>query len=475
MVAPLNVIGIMTGNSMDAVDVVLTEFKDDGSIKDHFTHSKPYKKELFDALFALRIKVNEVNGRMSDLDKGPIWNGLSLDDIHSQYLELVSQTVIELMDRAADCNISVDLIGSHGQTLSHYPPSIAGKKNIEDIYTVQIGDGQKLSDITGLPVVFDFRSDDLMQGGEGAPLAPYHHKALALNLKDANYFPICFCNAGNTGNFSVISSDKDTADISVLGWDAGPFNYLPDQMMRRLRDKSCDFNGEVGKTGDVDLSLLELLFDTAVIDTDGNNYLALPPPKSSDGEWYTLIPELMTDTLGLSFQDRLRTAEYFSAYVYFHSLQYIDDAVVTPRFFALAGGGWLNPIITEHFLALLEGDITKSPILSKHEACFARIRKRFGRECLVKPSIDFGFDGTAMEARIFAHMAVSYIQDEPFTSPSLTGCRQAVTSGVIAYPSKDLANVSDALREWMNKYKRFVSPLGETETRWSRASAGWSG
>ena len=145
-------------------------------------------------------------------------------DIHNQYISLIAEAINEMLEEYHINKKDIDAIGFHGQTCYHLPPSVA--KNVYDVNTLQIGSGQMLSDLTGIPVVFDFRSDDIMNGGEGAPLAPVHNQHLAKDLQQKGIFPVAFCNGGNTGNIAIIYEDK------VVGWDVGPFNHFVDELVR---------------------------------------------------------------------------------------------------------------------------------------------------------------------------------------------------------------------------------------------------
>jgi len=525
-------IGAMTGNSLDGVDVVLTRFGKDGSITDLKSHSVVSPAQLTERLRTVREVINTAGGDMNEavrrLDKlagggveeaGVRLDELSVedegraahcrfDDVQNQYIRFVAGAIQELIALAkADAKLSadydlnnIDLIGFHGQTCAHFPPSIARTADPNVTYTVQIGDGQALADLTGIPVVYDFRSDDLMHGGEAAPLAPVHHQHLAERLRKQGRFPIAFCNAGNTGNFTIISGTAGSgaqgqppaAQVSVLGWDAGPFNNYPDRLVQLERGEECDRDGKFGSKGKVNIALLERLFDTAVITQDGRNYLLEPPPKSSDPQWYRLIPELTGEAScggeKLSFEDRLRTAEYFSAYIYVHALSMVPEHLPMPRYFALCGGGWKNPVVKDHFAGLLLGDFENNPVLERHRDSFAKLLQRLAasneqagtaedRAVVVAMADEFGFDGTAMEARIFADAAVSRIRGQAFTRPSTTGVERDTVCGIIRFPGGTPDGGSANLRGWLDEFKSQDATVDRPEVfdgRWSRASAGWN-
>ena len=483
----LLVIGLMTGNSLDGVDAVLTRFGVDGELEDICSYSLEMPNELREGLIAVRSCIAESKGNMPDaVRRFDAIGGDSFDTVQSAYTTFLAKAVSALL-KSAQSNLlegeQVDLIGSHGQTCAHFPPSVAQTSDRRSIYTVQIGDAQQLADLTGITVVADFRSDDVMNGGEGAPLAPMHHAHLAEATKKRGIFPIAFCNAGNTGNVSIISEHRDTGEVVVKGWDTGPFNNFPDKLMARERSERMDKDASVAKTGVVNKKLLEVLFEKAVLTAQGENFLTKSPPKSSDPEWYVMIPELAgeaeIDGAILSFEDRLRTATYFSSYIYTHSLALTSDEIVLPSYYALCGGGWKNPLCVQDFKALLSGDQERCVILDKHSDLFASLRMRVSNgstEVKIASSVEYGFDGTAMEARIFADAARCRITGEPFTQPATTGVSKPTVAGVIRFPDREDNKATPNLTSWLAQYGTRDSTVDDIEvfdSRWNRAVAGW--
>ncbi len=487
-------VGVMTGNSLDGVDTVLTKISETGEIEDVKSHSVASTRELTEQLKHLRSVINECSGDMSLAHQQLVAskNGTgTFDEVHDMYIQFVAGAIKELVESAKSDHAlknkydldQIDVVGFHGQTCAHFPPSIAKTSDPEIVYTCQIGDGQKLADMVGISVVFDFRSDDLMNGGEAAPLAPVHHQHLAELLRRRGQFPIAFCNAGNTGNFTAISTVKDSGDLSVLGWDVGPFNNYPDKLVQMEHGTECDVDGLIGAQGRISLELLRRLFDTAAVTQDGRNFLLLQPPKSSDPQWYRLIPELTGETeiegQPLNFADRLRTAEYFSAYIYAYALSMIPQNVHLPVHYALCGGGWKNPIPRNHFVGLLNADFEVNPVLPEHHDAFHNLRCRHAEQCdapVVALSENYGFDGTAMEARIFADAAVSRIKGDPFTKPATTGARDNTVCGVIRFPEKNESRATPTLQSWLQRYRSRDLTIDNPDvfdSRWSRATLGW--
>ena len=475
----LNLLGINTGNSLDAADLVLTRFGLDGSIEDLDALSVPMPSLLADDLRNFRKVVIGLDGDM-DRARSAYPELAALVD---RYTTFVATAVKEICARPKTAAIEIDAIGLHGQTCAHKPFSVAGDRT--QTYTLQLANGQLFADLTGMPVIFDFRSDDLMNGGEGAPLAPIHHKHLGEHLRLKRHFPVCFLNAGNTGNISVITTARaNPGEIAVFGWDTGPFNEYPDKLMRLEQNQYFDRDGHFGLKGKLNLDLLRLLFLGGAVNNKGENFLLQAPPKSSDPQWYRFLPELLGEhgidsDEPLSFEDRIYTCEYFAAYIFFYSLRWIREEYFTPNIFALCGGGWNNPVARNGFEMLVRTDEVES-ILPEHRDMFKQIRQVLNTHPN-KPEIDsadrFGFSGQFMEARLFADAAFRRIKGEAFTQPSVTGCSTDTVLGIIRFPKSKGKPLSSNLALWLNEFKSSALTIDQPkifDERWSRAAYGWT-
>lgn len=395
----MQIVGVMTGNSLDAADFVLTEFEN-GQIRDISFYSKDYPETLANQIRTMRTLVRENNADMKNLSKNN--NFLkAIDD----YTLFVAEGMKEWFKEEKIKQKDVAAIGFHGQTLDHFPPSIAGDQTP---HTLQVGNPQLLADKTGIDVVFDFRSDDILAGGEGAPLAPVHNKHLAEAL---GLDCPAFCNAGNTGNLALIGPS------STLGWDVGPFNHFPDMLCREYFNKRMDNNGEFGTQGKVSEDILRLFYMQSAIDEKGRNFLDKKPPKSSDPCWYRLPKGLDK----FKPHDVLRTAEYFSAYIFALSLRFVPEEMPLPPQFLLFGGGWKNTLCLADFKDILQNRNLKA-VLDEHEPIFEKLWERFGMIPQIELSDTVGINGKYMEARLMADLAYCFLQKIPFTEPALTGC-----------------------------------------------------
>lgn len=428
-------IGIMTGNSLDAVDTVATEFTED-TIKDLGGFSLDIPLNIADDFRQLKQLIADNNGDIKLITSQKLFN---LDKLLEEYTKLIAQSVNKLLEELKLKPSDIDIVGFHGQTCSHCPPSISKDG---EVYTLQIGSGQMLANMIEIPVAFDFRSDDIMNGGEGAPLAPVHNQHLTKDLKIKGIFPVIFCNGGNTGNIAIISNDINTNQEIVMGWDTGPFNHFIDYLTRSEKNEACDFDGKYGQKGKVNFELLDKLFNTAVRTQDGKNFITINPPKSSDPAWYKIISELTSPKI--AFEDRVRTAEFFSAYIFAYNLSLIPNSLALARHFLVFGGGWRNPIVMQDFKDILKG---KSTVLAQHQDIFKKLKIK---NPIIEWSDKFGYSGQYMEARIFADIAKCKITNEPFSFFETTGCKSPTVGGIIAYPN------------------------GSNTQRWSRAAKGWN-
>lgn len=412
----IKTIGVMTGNSLDAVDVVLSEFSS-YKIKDIQGLTLPYSNSLRKKFMQIKEHLKNNPQSLSKLAQTK-----EFISTINEYTSLVAKAVNEVIKRAKINKTEISAIGFHGQTCGHLPPSLAGPSQA---YTIQVGNPNLLADLTELPVIYDFRSDDMLNGGEGAPLAPMHNAHLATSLKARGISEFAFCNGGNTGNIAIISH-KGNGENVTLGWDCGPFNHFPDMLTQKFFKQNCDRNGLYGSQGTIKPKILRILFEQAAQTPQGENYYLLPPPKSSDPAWYHL-PDLQE----FAPLDILRTAEYLSSYAMFHSLQYVPEEVTMPKLFLVFGGGWKNPLIMADFQRLTNEEAF---VLPEHQNIFKCINQKLGKNCQVRWSDEYGIDGQYMEARIMADLAYCKIKNIPFTTPQMTNCKTPTVCGKWCYP-----------------------------------------
>jgi anhydro-N-acetylmuramic acid kinase len=278
---------------------------------------------------------------------------------------------------------SLDLVGVHGQTVLHEPP---GADRAEG-RTVQLIDAQRLADCLGLPVAFDFRTADVAAGGQGAPLAPVYHAALARWSGVAP--PVAALNLGGVGNVTLVRED------GVLeAWDTGPANGMVDLFVQARTGARCDQDGALARSGRVDEAVLAHYL--------AHPYFARRGPKSLDRFDFSLDP-----VAGLSLADGAATLTAFAATAVARGLEVLSQ---TTREVIVCGGGRLNPTLMEA-IARLAG-------------------------VPVRPAEALGWRGDSIEAEAFAYLAARTAAGLPLSFPSTTGVGAPMTGGRIVQPSQ---------------------------------------
>ncbi len=401
--AKYRIIGNMTGNSMDAIDLVLTEF--DGDImQDICTYTKPYDKDMQEKIENLRVKV--FNKTRLEIENIP-----EFLSIHDRYIHQIAECINEMCDKNNIDKNTIDAIGFHGKTLDHNPPSKA-RVDGSSPYTLQIGSGQMLADLTGIPVVYDFRSDPLMSGLDGAPLVSPHNAHISATEGDG-----CYYNGGNTSNFALIVDGK-----AVIGSDSGPFNEYTDSYIRKHTNEAFDKDGVFGRQGKLNKQLLQELFNF------GRKYYELMVPKSGDPAYYHKdhIFQYVENT-DIKFEDAIHTFEYFAAYIAVQALTLVPDGIKIPNKMILFGGGWKNPIVRESFEQLLNG---RGYVLPEHQEQFDSLQKRFSQT----PEVRNSNFGDYMEARLFADLARYKLDNKAWEIPEIIHSGQSVICGCTATP-----------------------------------------
>ncbi|MBQ8481433.1 MAG: anhydro-N-acetylmuramic acid kinase [Alphaproteobacteria bacterium] len=408
----LRIIGNMTGNSMDAVDLVLTEFDGD-KMKDICSFTKPYDKNMQDKIESLRVAVyNKTRAEISALPE--------FVPLHNEYVRQIADCVNEMCEIYDIDKASIDAIGFHGKTLDHNPPS---KAKIDGTlpYTLQIGSGKMLADLTGIKVVYDFRSDAVMNGFDGAPLVSPHNAHIASSEGDG-----CYYNGGNTSNFALIENGK-----AILGADAGPFNEYTDAYIRKHTDLAYDENAQIGKNGKLNTDLLQRLYDF------GRHYYETALPKSGDPAYYHKTSIFAyVEKNDISLQDAVHTFEYFAAYIAVQALTLIPQNINVPNRFILFGGGWKNPLVKRSFEDLLNGI---GCVLPEHTEQFTALVKRFKQS----PQVLNSSFGDYMEARLFADLARYKLQEKAWEIPEIARGGKSVVCGIIAEPEENRNGYDD--------------------------------
>jgi anhydro-N-acetylmuramic acid kinase len=360
-------IGAMTGTSMDAIDLAYLETDGRRTLKFGPSASYPFSDE---DRALLRRAVNAAKLlRRRDERPAPLAEAEYL--ITGRHVEVVHRFLGQFgLDAAA-----IDLLGFHGQTILHRP---------EQQLTVQLGDGKLLARRIGIDVAYDLRAADIAAGGQGAPLVPVFHRALAEASGVA--LPSLFVNIGGVANMTYVGADADP-----IACDAGPGNALIDDLMFAQTGRAMDEDGACALAGKVDATALAALLD--------HPYFVKKPPKSLDRNAFSAKP-----VAGLSLPDAAATLVAFTASAIIAHLAFLP---APPRLIVVCGGGARNP-------ALIQALEERAP-------------------CPVRRAEDFGWNSQAIEAQAFAFLGVRSVKGLPLTFPTTTGVFEPTTGGALAW------------------------------------------
>lgn len=270
-------IGLMSGTSADAIDAVIACINKD-QISLVATHTLPIPETIKTMIFDLAISGENEIEKIRYLDY--------------ELALLFSQISLELCQKANVDRNDIQAIGSHGQTIRHYPPTQkkAGSSSSSTLgYSLQIGDPNIIAQQTGITTVTDFRRRDIAEGGHGAPLAPAFHKAL---FSSANKNRMIL-NTGGIANISYLPATNSSTENNVIGFDTGPANGLMDAWCQLHLHQHYDESGRWAASGSIDQRLLKQLLE--------HPYFNLLPPKSTGRETFNIawVKETLV-TLGYS-------------------------------------------------------------------------------------------------------------------------------------------------------------------------------
>ena len=357
-------LGLMSGTSMDGVDASVIQTDGKGEYTAILDKYYQYPKSFFKNLTTLRDKIKS----SKDLKKYQ----KQIKSVEKKITIFHAKAVNEILNKT---KANVDFIGFHGQTIFH---------NAEEKITKQLGDGKILSKLTKKKVVYDFRQNDLKNGGQGAPLTPIFHKMLTEKFKIK---PVSFYNIGGIVNQTTIWEDG-----YLSGEDVGPGMCLIDQCVRTKFKKKYDTNGFIAKSGKVNQKIL----DKAV-----NIFLFNEYNPSIIGRSFDIKDFDDSFVNSLSLKDRVATLTEYTAEIMLMDFS-LDEW--QKHKIVLCGGGRKNKFLINKF--------------KKEKYIFNLID-------------DFGIDGDFVESQAFAYLAIRSYLKLPISFPETTGCSRPCTGGVI--------------------------------------------
>ena len=308
-------LGLMSGTSMDGVDASI--IKSDGLSQFNNVSNKYWefdlelRKRLVDLRNEIKTKDNliEFSNELKILER-------ELTIFHSEIVNEIS----------SNNNENIDLIGFHGQTIFHDPKNKISK---------QLGDGRLLSQLTKKEVVYDFRNNDIQNGGQGAPLTPIFHNLLANNI--FNDFKDIFSNILNIGGISNITKtvmNKDISKKKIEAFDIAPGNCLIDEWIRKNSNKRFDEGGSIGKSGTNN----QLLLNQAIDNFNFTSYKNSLDIKDFD----------ISFAKGLSLENGCATITKFTAYLISKGIEYANNFNKNiPTKYLICGGGRKNDYLIE--------------------------------------------------------------------------------------------------------------------------------
>ena len=355
---PSVALGLMSGTSMDGIDAAILRCDGERILEYGPALTVPYDSEFRDRL-------------RNVIGEHPV------GDIDAVTIELTNYHIAAVKKLIGVCGTKFhppEVIGFHGHTVFHRPA---------ERITCQIGDGQLLANKIGIPVVTDFRSMDVAAGGQGAPLAPLFHAALAADLEK----PLAVLNVGGVANVTWIGEGGD-----IWAFDTGPGNALIDDWVKAATGQMMDRDGALARSGWVNSDVLQRLME--------NDYFRRPPPKSLDRNDFSM--HAISD---MSPADGAATLSAFSAAAVAKAASFFPAPV---RQWLVCGGGRHNAVLMKLF-----EDSLRAP---------------------VAPVEAVGWDGDFLEAQAFAFLAVRSARALPLSLPTTTGVRSPQSGGMLFHP-----------------------------------------
>jgi anhydro-N-acetylmuramic acid kinase len=376
MRSSLKYIGIMTGTSMDAIDVIIASLETTPEVISKY--STPINAELRNILMDFATK------KEIDIDL--------FVRIHFILAEEYSKAVSYALKEANLSASDICAIGLHGQTIRHLPKQEKIAQSLPATgATFQLGSGAALASLTGIDVVSDFRSADIALGGEGAPLMPMFDYRFLLSA-DHNRIIL---NIGGIANITFLPAGCN--EEQIIAFDTGPGNMILDALALEYFNKPFDHHGEAAKGGEIDIELLsELLSD---------QYFIQKPPKSTGRELFgkKFLDKFKekVEKKALSPADAIRTATELTAISITEAMSFLPREMLEkyPTEIIASGGGVKNIFLSEQITNLLP-------------------KMKF------RISDEIGIPSQAKEALAFAYFAKAFLGNDHIHLPNTTGAKR---------------------------------------------------
>tara|TARA_B110000238_G_scaffold45155_1_gene48784 strand:- start:51 stop:1178 length:1128 start_codon:yes stop_codon:yes gene_type:complete len=362
-------LGLMSGTSMDGVDASIISSDGEKQYESIFNEYFEYDGDLYRDLVNLRNKINSAN----DI----ILNSKLIDDIERKITLFHAKICNKIINKNGN---EIDLVGFHGQTIFHDANQKISK---------QLGDGSLLSNLLKKDVVYNFRANDIANGGQGAPLAPIFHNLL-IN-KTHMKLPVCVLNIGGIANITIIISDKKE---DLKSQDIGPGNCLLDEWVRKHTNNRFDDGGKAASVGKIDKTIL----NQAIENFDNI--------KIGDNLSFDIKDFDLSFVKGLSYENGLSTLTKFTSEIIYQSITNITKIYQNEKINILVcGGGRKNLTLIENIRKKLPNNITLSLI------------------------DDFNINGDFVESQAFAYLAIRSLLKKPISFTNTTNVKKSCTGG----------------------------------------------
>ena len=364
-------LGLMSGTSMDGIDASIIKSNGEDRFETVYDQYFRYDEEIYRELVDIRNKINSSR----DLEV----NSIILSKLERK-ITLFHATVCNKI--ISNYSTGIDLIGFHGQTIFH---------NANEKISRQLGDANLLSALLKKKVIFNFRENDLVNGGQGAPLAPIFHQLL-VNQNQIN-LPICILNIGGIANITIISS-RDFNDLK--SYDIGPGNCLLDEWIRKKSEERFDKNGDLAKAGKTD----EIILNHAI-----DNFYNI---KNNNNPSFDVRDFNLNFVRGLSLNDGLSTLTDFTASIIYQSIVTSINFNKSKKLNVLiSGGGRKNSFLIDCITHKLPSNVNL---------------------CLID---DYNINGDFIESQAFAYLAIRSFLKKNISFPKTTNVKKPCSGGVL--------------------------------------------
>ncbi len=352
-------LGLMSGTSLDGIDASLIKSDGEDNLDIIDNEYLSYPEDFKNRLSAF---IQNINNKI-DIEKN-IDTYKSLERDLTLHHSRISQNII------SKNKTKIDLVGFHGQTVIHKPL---------DGYSIQMGDASLLSQLLKEKVIYNFRSNDIRNRGEGAPLSPIYHKLLIKKLQINN--PTLILNIGGISNYTYCFKDEMTAK------DIGPGNVLIDEFLKKTKGISYDRNGDIALSGNINQDIINQFYE--------HEFYNVKEKHSYDRKEFDF-----NFVKGLEFEDAVATLTYFTALIISNN---IKKNFKNRLEIILCGGGRKNLTLVSHIKSLL-----------KHE---------------IKLIDELNIDGDFIESQAFAYLSIRSYLKKPISYPSTTNVKSPTTGG----------------------------------------------